>query len=477
MTRTRLTSIGELRDLLAPVLSLALLSLTAPRAHAQELPPPPPAVESAQAGEFGASATTAPTTTAPTTTAPTTTAPATTAPTTTAPTTAAPHHARPNRQLAPEGAAVQGTTNIAALKSPVPVPVLPVFSVPEWMKTLSIGGGAILWYFQPLQSGAKNGVDLFFVNLVLDEQIGDFGLHVEPRFRDSKLRPHFGGAAGGTAWVQEVYARAKLPGATLKVGKAYSHFALFWDNSFYGNVQVYDGLKLDPDFGLSLEGAVAEGAPAGVRYWLQYFIVDGQTNVALEGRETFTIPGARRRNQAIVRVEPFFSLALPGSQPIAALTVKVGLSGEYLQADLPGPVGKQDVYRGAADITVSVGRLSLWSEFIRQQGQTVTDFPIAGFPATAPAPATPGQASRHTNYFLVGGELNLGKVVARYNVSYGGYRDLSISEWMHVPAVGVAVSPNVTLLGEFVYWKRYVPAPQTDAIVDKSLNVTLQAHF
>ncbi len=363
--------------------------------------------------------------------------------------------------------------------NPAPGPAAAVLSVPEWTRSLTIGGGTILWYYQPFLPGAKNTVDLFFVNLLFDGHVGDFGLHVEPRFRDTKLRPHFAGMNGGTAWVQEVYASWKLPGATLKIGKAYSHLGLFWDNSFYGNVQVYDGLKLDPDYGLSLEGAVSEGNPIGAHYWAQFFLVDGQTNVAIDGRETFMIPGARRRNQAILRIEPFFDLpiGLPigvrGAAP--TLKVKVGLSGEFLQADLPAPVGKKDVYRGAADLTITAGPFSLWSEVIRQNGQTVTDFPIAGIPATATTPATPGQASTHTNYFLVGAELALGKVSARYNVSYGGYRDLSISEWMNVPAIGVAVSPNVTFLGEYVYWKRYAPAG--DLLVDKSFNLTLQAHF
>jgi hypothetical protein len=373
----------------------------------------------------------------------------------------------PSIQSAPPQAA-----DVPALPA---APAAPGPSLPEWTRSLTIGGGTILWYYQPFLSGAKNTVDLFFVNLLLDGKVGDFGLHVEPRFRDTKLRPHFAGMNGGTAWVQEVYASWKLPGATLKIGKAYSHLGLFWDNSFYGNVQVYDGLKLDPDYGLSLEGAVAEGNPIGAHYWAQFFLVDGQTNVALEGRETFMIPGARRRNQAILRIEPFFDLPIGLSSAASTLKVKVGLSGEFLQADLPAPVGKKDVYRGAADLTVTAGPVSLWSEFIRQNGQTVTDFPIAGVPATATTPATPGQASAHTNYFLVGAELALGKVSARYNVSYGGYRDLSISEWMHVPAIGVAVCPNVTFLGEYVYWKRYAPAG--DLLVDKSFNLTLQAHF
>jgi len=367
---------------------------------------------------------------------------------------------------------VEPAATPATLPHPAAVPVAPAAApsatppaspaVPEWVRNVSIGGGGILWYYQPFLEGAKNTVDLFFVNLLFDGQFDSFGLHIEPRFRDAKLRPHFGGQNGGTAWVQEVYASVKLPfeetlgGSTvLKVGKAYSHFGLFWDNSFYGNVQVYDGLKLDPDFGLSLEGAVAEAGSRGLRYWAQFFLIDGQTNVALDGRETFTIPGARRRNQAILRLEPFAQFG--------DAVVKLGLSGTVLQADLPDPVGKKTVVRGGADLTFKLKGLGLWAEFIRQNGQSVTAFPAVD------------AASSHNNYAQLGGEYTVGTLTARYNVSYGGYRDLSVSEWMHVPAVGVAVSPHITILGEYVYWKRTAAAG--DTVLDKSLNVTLQAHY
>ena len=43
--------------------------------------------------------------------------------------------------------------------------------------------------------------------------------------------------------------------------------------------------------------------------WAQFFLVDGQTNVALQDRETISISGARRRSQAIVRLEPFARVA------------------------------------------------------------------------------------------------------------------------------------------------------------------------
>jgi hypothetical protein len=337
--------------------------------------------------------------------------------------------------------------------------------VPDWLRSLSIGGGVILWYYRPVQAtSSDSNVDLFFANLLLDGKFGRFGLHVEPRFRDSRLREFF----PGPVWAQEAYASAALTSDhVLKAGKVYSHFGLFWDNSFYGNVQVYDGLKLDPDYGLSLEGAVRPDGRAGLRYWAQYFVVDGHTNVSLAGRDTISLPGGHRRNQTILRVEPFYR----GGEH---LTLTGGLSGSYLQADL-GVAGRNNVYRGAVDLSLAVRRWSLWAEYTRQQGRTVTDFPVAGQLATPGAPAVAGQSSAHINYALAGTQVALGPVTLRYNVSTGRYEDQDVSEWMHVPALAYAVSANFTLLGEYVDWRRYAPGGQT--LVDRSANVTLAGHF
>jgi hypothetical protein len=354
------------------------------------------------------------------------------------------------------GAPVEPTPTVKAVAEPTP----------SWLKALSIGGGAILWYYQPVQvAGADGNVSLFFANLLLDGKFGAFGLHIEPRFRDSRLRAFF----PGPVWAQEVYASATLaPRTVLKAGKAYSHFGLFWDNSFYGNVQVYDGLKLDPDYGLSLEGAVRPDAPAGLRYYAQFFLVDGQTNVSLDGRDTISLPGGRRRDQSILRAEPFVQVSEHGK-------LTGGLSGEYLEADL-GAAGKKNVFRGAVDATFALRAWSIWAEYTRQNGQTVTGFPIAAMPATGAAPGAPGQASSHNNYALAGTQYVVGPVTVRYNVSTGRYEDLSISEWMHVPAAAVALNENFTVLAEYVNWTRYLPGNAT-AIVDRSLDVTLSGHF
>jgi hypothetical protein len=367
----------------------------------------------------------------------------------------------PAQPAAPKAVAASGT-------SVVPAPDVPAVAVrepplPTWLKSLSLGGGAILWYYSPVETGAKQNVDLFFANLLLDGHFGLVSLHIEPRFRDSRLRAFY----PGPVWAQEAYVSVALAKNTvIKAGKEYSRFGLFWDNSFYGNVQVYDGLKLDPDYGLSLEGGFGADGDKGLRYYAQYFVVDGHTNVSLDGRDTISIPGANRRNESILRAEPFIKAS-------NGLVATGGLSGAFLQAALP--TATRNVYRGAADVTVAGKGWSVWGEYTYQNGQSVTDFPIAGTPATGTAPAVAGQASGHNHYGLAGGQYTVQKVTLRYNVSTGRYSDVSTSEWMHVPALAVAIGDNLTVLGEYVDWRRYTPAGHS--IVDRSVDVTLNGHF
>jgi len=342
----------------------------------------------------------------------------------------------------------QADTDAETTAAPSPSSVAPE---PVATPKLTIGAGAILWLYQPFTKGTKNNVEVFWANLVVDGTLGAFGLHLEPRVRDTKLRSFF----AGTAWLQEAYAFADVPYAKIKVGKIYGRLGLFWDNSFYGNVQVYDGLKLAPDYGISIEGSAGRGW--GVNYVAQYFVVDGGTNVSLAGRDTLSVAGSHRRNEAIARVEPFAALA-------ENATLKVGISGAFLQADLPG--GKNDVYRAAADATLSVGGLTVRGEVLRQNGRTVTDFPYAGTPATAMTAAVAGRASSKNTYDLF---------TLRYHFSLGSYEDVGVKERMHVPAISVKANDNLSVLTEVVFWDR--SAPEGSSTVDHSLNVTLYGHF
>jgi hypothetical protein len=352
----------------------------------------------------------------------------------------------------PMGGPVEGATPLA-------------LQLPSWMHGVTLGAGALLWFYQPLgvhTAGTENDVSVYWANLVLDGKWGAFGVHIEPRFRDTPLRPFF----GGPVWLQEAYGSIDFGPARLRIGKTYSRLGYFWDNSFYGNIQVYDGLKLDPDYGASLEGEVGKAEDTfSLGWWGQYFVVDGSTNVSLPGRDTISIPGARRRNQAIVRLEPRLD--------VGPAKIVLGVSGEYLQADLPS-IGSQNVWRGALDAKVTVLGLNVLGELQHQDGRTVTDFPNATTPATGAQPAVPGSSSK-VDYAQIGAEYTLGPVTARYNVSLGSYTDVRVKEWLHVPGVAVAVSPNLSLLGELVFWQQ--DRPGSSVLVDRSFNLTLYAHL
>jgi hypothetical protein len=353
----------------------------------------------------------------------------------------------------------QGTT-----ESEPPAKAKP--ALPEWMNGVTLGGGVLLWYYQPINvPGAQNDVSVFWARLLVDGKWGPFGVHLEPRFRDTKLRPFF----DGPVWLQEAYASVDLGSAAqLRVGKTYSRLGIFWYTSFYGNVQVYDGLKLDPDYGVTLQGDVGKATDTfSLGWWAQYFVVDGSTNVSLPDRDTISYPGARRRNQAIGRVEPRLKLG--------PVTVALGASGEFLQAtDLPG-LDTQNVWRLAGDATAVVAGLTVRGEVLHQDGRTVVDFPIAGTPATATAAAIPGQSSAHNDYLLAGAEYTFGPLTAVYTYSLGSYNDVSVKQWMHVPALSFAASPNVSLLAEVVFWQNQAPTGTT--LVDRSFNLTVNAHL
>jgi hypothetical protein len=420
-------------------------------AHAQtatEQPPAAPSVPSQPANPE-----------LPTSSGPSTADPASPDPQPSAATSAEP--ALPPTAATPVSQPVVQAEPTVAPPGPVAPPALPAPAFPEWTRHIKLGGGAILYYYQPLKKDWDNDLSFFYGRLDLDVDVGAFGFHLEPRFRDGKLRPFF----DGPAWIEEGYGSWKIaPFATLKLGKLYSRLGLFWDNSFYGNVQVYDGIKLAPDYGASIEGTF--GDEIGLNYWAQFFVADGRTNVSLANRDTVSVPGGRRRNEIVLNVEPFVRFGDDG-------LLRVGVSLQHLDADLPGD--ENSVLRLAAHAKLTIEGFGVWGELLHQNGRHVTDFPFAGAPATDDDDAVPGRASGDNTYFEVGAEYTLASFTLRYNVSRASYGDVKVHEWLHVPAISYKVAKPLTLLAELVFWRRHTPDGDSD--VDKSLNVTLIANF
>jgi hypothetical protein len=310
-----------------------------------------------------------------------------------------------------------------------------------WSNTqlkLSVGGGLILYYYQPLQDPptgpVKNYFEVFELRLRVDAEFGRFGIHLMPVIRDTKERAFF----PSTAWVQEAYAYAKLGPVTIKAGKVFAQFGRFWDNSFYGNAQEYDGFKLDPEHGFSVEGDVPFNDRAGIVFFGQYFIIDGTTNYSLPGRDTMSIMGARRRNYVVGRAEPYLKIG-------SLVTLKLGLSGSYFQADLP-MMAKQNVARAAIDATIMVDGFTAWAEYTYQGGNH-----LSASPFTDTDPAVPHDRA---DYALIGAEYTYDRYTIRYNFNLGDYKPIDYREWRSIPGIGVALDKRLFVLLEWVWAQR-----------------------
>jgi hypothetical protein len=303
---------------------------------------------------------------------------------------------------------------------------------------LDVGGGLTILYVQPIEDPDKNKVEVFEARLRLDAEFDRFGLHLVPVFRDDRER----GFHVGPSWVQEGYIFAKLEPVTLKIGKVYAQFGRFWDNSFVGNAHEYDGLKLDPNNGISVEGSLAPAARLGLVFFAQYFVVDGVANYSLPGRDTVSIPGARRRNQLVGRVEPFMKVG-------DLTTLKLGLSGAFFYADIPALPEKQKVGRLAIDATVMVERFLAFGEYTKQFGRHVTDFPFPGTPATDTMAATLGRSANRIDYLLFGGEYTYDRFTLRFTFNQGNYKTVSYKENRYIPAVAVSIHEYLFALVEW----------------------------
>jgi hypothetical protein len=324
-------------------------------------------------------------------------------------------------------------------------------------------GGAYLYYYQPFaQKGARNKFELYAAYFTLDYCFDDtVGFHFEPRFRDTKLRPYF----NSNIWVQEVYAYANTPVGVIKGGKEYEHLGIFWDDSFYGNMQYFDGFKLNPNYGFSFEGSTADwkfapglkDSPFALDYSAQFFVNDGSTEGALDQHDVLSY-NARKRDIVAVRIAPSF-------KPTDDVKITIGGFGEDFRADFGNPDQSNNVDTFGGDVRVDIGPWSGYGEYTKRNGMTAPDYPIKG------------ADDHHKTYVLAGTKIEIWKFVFRLNVSHVRYEDVKIEETLFVPQVIVNLHKHVSLLVEYAYWWRHVPGNDAHLLQDSSLNCVLTVSF
>jgi hypothetical protein len=383
-------------------------------------------------------------------------------------------------------------------QSPGITPALPPVNAPPPPPTIKVGGAIILAGFFPfgLEETSKslgiptrkNSFEVFRASVLLDSKIDRFGVHIDFRFRDRRARGYW--TQGGTSWMDEIYGsldiirpESEWGPMVLKVGKTYKQFGIYWDNTFVGNVMLRDGIKIDPNYGVSLEGALNARGRLGAKFWAQYYVIDGGPNTSIDARDTISNPApasgypdnlARRRNIIVSRIEPFVAVT-----PV--ITFKAGASIENFTADFGPTKDQRDVKRYGVDLTANLAWFGVLGEYVVQKGAHTLVHPFGNSPAitamdpygrTPPRGPLTARFSEDIRYMVFGGRFTYKGVTLRYNWSKAEYRDipypysdalppaltptLDVYETIHVPGVTIGITPQLFLMVEYLQQDRNI---------------------
>jgi hypothetical protein len=318
------------------------------------------------------------------------------------------------------------------------------------MPGLKLSGVIWLYDYQPVDlEGARPNFDLYGFHLKLDRDAGPVGFHLEYRLRTTKLRSFF----PGPTWAQEAYLKVKVPGGTLKAGEIYKQLGIFTDYSFYGGLPYFDGLKYDPEWGVSYEGTNTLTDRISLEHDVQYFRNDARVNGSFPGRDVVSDPTGRRRNEVVVRVVPHIKLNDKTS-------VSFGPSLERGQVSRDG-VNVNDYWRAGAEATLDVGPAKLYGEVIRQSfnGPEYPDLPKVTYATVGVNMPVNAWVSAHVNY------------------GQGTYDTVGRQkEKIIQPGVAITLGKGFAVYVEYTDWLQR-NTPTVDTQFDRSLNTAFYISF
>jgi hypothetical protein len=299
--------------------------------------------------------------------------------------------------------------------------------------------------------------------------ITKIGAHVQMRFRDSgvPLRPFY---PEPDFWFWEAYGFVDTPLGRLKAGSIYRQFGLFWDDSFWGNVQYFDGLKLRSDYGVSLEDTPDFKDNFKIDRYYQFFLAQSRISGAILGADSDSFAGSEMRNTFVGRVVPTWKLgekqtfALGFSATVGAIDNQPTLV-EYSTNQVFASPGDQTVSGWAVDGTLTSGPWKLFAEASQLYGiLTPCDY-ISG-----------GPSNRSTDA-MAGITYTRGPIEYRCVYSYGSYDDPYGSQGMFVPGITAKITSNVTLWIEYTYWNSRAGTPLKDSVLENGYQMVVDWHF
>src|SRR5262245_13039741 len=245
--------------------------------------------------------------------------------------------------------------------------------IDKWQKAkedqcFSIGAGAYHWFNYNVDSGdftygypnGGEGTYFYYLNVDLacprcNECAPQWGGHVQLRFRDETLFRSF---FTEQVWFYEAYASLDLPTiGTFKAGKIWKRFGYDWDGTFWGNVPYYDGMKLDPDWGVSWERVWYPGKRLEINAFAQFFLKEDIVNGSIAGADPESTGVFDEENTFVARVQPRYRFDKNTS-------VAVGLSALFGQVtDQVGTLGDDELFQYAVDAEFQWCGLKAFAEY------------------------------------------------------------------------------------------------------------------
>jgi hypothetical protein len=376
-----------------------------------------------------------------------------------------------------------------------------------------LGAGVYLFYYQPVDYTTfaptdRNGYfQVYAFYLKLDSEVatryGAIGGHAELRLRDGghigpgSSNQYLRGFFTSNVWFQELYAYYRpLPALTIKAGKLYRKVGVFWDDSFFGNVQYFDGNKLAPAWGLSLEGGRdLAGGRLALEYSAQYFYNGSGTNGSLDYGRTLGAPATAATVQEVRDYSPSAEGALDAAggrmnelkhvvDGRVALTVRPGRSA-WLTVGLSALNGRVlRAWKAGLAMTAATDE-SQFTQVAPELSAGITVGPV-GLRLLGEYLHQFGPGMRDADYLLVGAKATWRKLSVYLNNSYVRYALApAIQEYIIQPGVSYRIGGGLSALVEYDEWQRKDPrgvvfplqaanTTTTDFYaIDRSLNVVL----
>lgn len=320
-----------------------------------------------------------------------------------------------------------------------------------------VGGGVYLFHYRPVDlDGAESHTELYAAYATADVARGRWRVHGELRGRDTRLRPFF----ERRVWLQQGWVafdampREDASALTLRAGKVYQTFGRFWDGSFYGNIHYFDGLKLNPQWGAEAAGALGLG-DVTLGYSAQYLLASDRVSGALLSRDFETLDGFEDRHGWTIRG----TLGLPQGLTVGATAAARGIRA----TEAARAAETHHVPHIGADAEWRRGPVTVYSEWLRRGAGGLPD------------PLARSVAGSEATYWLVGAQLDRGRVHLRYNYSGGSYDAIGRREWIHQPGVTLDLNAYARVLVEGNFWS--ADSDEGPATLDRSLNLILNLGF